>query len=109
MRITVARIERDAYGQPVDGAEETYHTIDNVAIAPRQSDELHGEGRAGVIVGLTAYVPAGGDLLRTDDVIIPPEEPNAGRYLVEGEPGTWKSPYSGQVRGLEVALRRAEG
>jgi hypothetical protein len=30
-------------------------------------------------------------------------------FDVDGDVGVWVSPWTGQVRGVEVALRRAEG
>lgn len=98
----------DKYGDPIS-TETTTHTIEECAVAPRTSNELHDRARAGVIVGLTLFAPAGSDILRTDRVVIPEDAPNAGRYEIEGEPAAWQSPRSGRAFGIQVALRRAEG
>ena len=98
----------DAYGDPIV-TEMTTHVIEECAVAPRAASESDARGRAGTIVGLTLYAPAGSDILRTDRIIIPDGVPNTGRYEVEGEPAEWTSPTSGLAKGMQVALRRAAG
>lgn len=99
----------DDYGDPVASTTQT-HTIANCAVSPRVGeDELHDRGRAGVIVGLTLFAPAGADIQRHDRIVIAAGDPNAGRYEIEGEAAEWRSPWTGWQAGIQVALRRAEG
>jgi hypothetical protein len=91
------------------------HTIEQCGVAPRtaggqavNAGETVDRGRAGVVIGITAYLPAGADLLRSDQVTI--DDPAfPGIWDVEGMPGSWRSPLTGRHAGVEVALRRAEG
>lgn len=101
---------KDEYGDPIPGAAST-HEVAHCAVMPRRGGgrEVDDRGREGSIVGLTLHAPAGADLLRTDQVVIPAGTPNAGRYEVEGEAAEWVSPFTGRHFGFEVALRRAEG
>lgn len=96
----------DDNGDPIADSREQ-HDVENCAVAPRFSDDEQTErGRAGVIVGQTIYAPYGADILRTDQIVIPGLE---GVYEVDGEPGPWRSPWTGWEAGLQVAVRRAEG
>lgn len=93
----------DAYGDPV---ASTVARIDvpGCAIVPRYSSEPTERGRNGVIIGLSAYVPASAGITHTDRVEI-----DGVAYLVEGEPALWSSPFTGWTPGVEVALKRAVG
>lgn len=106
--ITVVRGPgRDAMGDSIDD-EPAEHDVEDCAIAPRSSSDVLDRGREGVIVGLTVYAPAGADVKHTDQIRIA-AEPHAGLYDVDGEIGTWESPFTGKVAGVEFAIRRAEG
>jgi hypothetical protein len=100
--LSTAVTGRDEYGNDVREATET--PIDALAVWPRASDE-ETQGRATVIVGMTAVLPYGTtvhatDRLRYDDKV----------WEIEGEPGVWgPSPFTGNVGGVEIALRRVEG
>lgn len=104
----------DDNGDPVPFEEESDDpaevTVEGCAWAPRFADsaggsgEVHGRGREGVIVGLTFFAPVGTPLRHTDHVVI-----DGVPYEVEGEPGTWISPFSGTGFGVQAALRRAKG
>lgn len=91
------------YGDPIASTTATTD-VPGCAIAPRASSESTARGRDGVIVGLTVYAPAGTDITRTDRIDIGGIE-----YRVEGEPGTWVSPFDGRERGIEIAVTRAVG
>ncbi len=96
----------DPYGDPIAGGIVEVD-VPGCAVAPRMSHEqfaVQARGRQGVIVGLTLYCPPRTDLRSDDQVRVRGET-----YDTEGEPGDWRSPYTGVERGLEVALRRAEG
>jgi hypothetical protein len=62
-------------------------------------------GREGVIVGLTALLPADAPSLTYADQV----EYGGALYEVEGEPFTYRSPFTGWAPGTQVALRRAVG
>lgn len=99
---------RDEYGDTIAGTSERID-VTGCAVAPRSSerrtsDEGTERGRYGVIVGLSLYAPPGTVLRRTDQIEI-----DGVLYDVDGETGVWRNPYTTAVRGVEVALRRAEG
>lgn len=93
----------DEYGDPVESTESRV-LLDGAGVAPRASEDISDQGRQGVIVGLSLYLPFGTDLLHTDQV-----EVDGTVYDIEGEPGSWKSPLTSWEAGIEVALRRAQG
>lgn len=92
----------DAYGQPTFTWADL--EVPGAGIAPRAGSEGAGPDRSTVIVGLTAYLPAGTMIGPRDEVTVRGE-----RYVVDGEPGVWRSPLTGWQPGVEVALSRAEG
>jgi hypothetical protein len=97
----------DAYGTPsISWASPAELDIPNTIVAPRMAagDELARHGRQGVIVGLTIYPPSGSDIGYRDRVRV-----RGAVYEVEGEPGDWRNPFTGDRPGMEVALRRVEG
>jgi hypothetical protein len=107
--VTVVRAApggRDRYGDPVDG-DVVEFDLSHVAVAPRGSSDVSDRARTGVIVGATLYAPAADpphDVRSTDRI-----RWRGVMFDVEGDVGVWVSPWTGQVRGVEVALRRAEG
>ena len=96
----------DADGDPIAGTT-TETVMAGVVLAPRSDlvslGELNARGRNGVVVGYSAYFfdPAA-DVTRFDRFRI--DGPDL--WEVAGEPGPWNG---FRARGLEVALRRAEG
>lgn len=103
---TVVRIRPpglDEYGDPIAG-EPTSATLDGCSVAPRLSTEVSAPGREAVLQGLTLYAPYGTDIEHTDRVTV-----DGVPYEVDGEPGSWKSPFDGWEAGVSVALRRAAG
>lgn len=93
----------DEYGDPVSSTE-TRVLLEGAGVAPRSSEDITDQGRQGVIVGLSLYLPFGTDFLHTDQA-----EVDGVVYDVEGEPGSWKSPLTSWEAGMEIALRRAVG
>lgn len=83
----------------------TSTTIYGCSLAPRQEGELAGAGRAGVIVGYTLYAPPGTDLKFTDRIL----HDTLGLFEIDGEPGRWDNPYTGNAWGVTAALKRVEG
>ncbi|GGM75535.1 hypothetical protein GCM10012275_52780 [Longimycelium tulufanense] len=101
----------DAYGDPLPGGTE--HTVSGCAIAPRTSEEQQ-DRRQTVIVGLALYGPYDADIEPTDTVVLPddplvPVALQGTEWHVEGEPGQWRSPWTGWKAGVEIALRRVTG
>lgn len=93
----------DGYGNAVPGADvET--SLPTLGIAPRSSSEFNQPGRTAVIVGLTVFFPGGTDVLSTDRFRV-----RGTVYEVDGEPGDWRSPFTGRRPGVEVALKRVTG
>lgn len=93
----------DEYGDPIEGTQDSI-ILDGAFTAPRESPEIDGRGRNGVIVGLTLFAPYGADLRYTDQV-----EVDGELYDIEGEPGRWRNPLTSWEAGTQVALTRAQG
>jgi len=94
--------EDDRFGNPTwTWADDQ---VDGVAVAPRSSAEPAQVGRLAVITGLSVYLPTDTTIGPHDRLVVRGIE-----YEVEGEPGDWRSPYSGRRPGIEVAVRRVEG
>lgn len=103
---TVVRIRPpglDEYGDPV-ATEPTEVTLTDCSVSPRLSNEVNAPGRQGVIVGLTLYAPYGTDIRHTDRFTV-----DGVPFEVDGEAGSWKSPFDGWEAGDTVALKRATG
>lgn len=79
-------------------------TYDRCSVAPRASTELTDGGRQGVIIGLSVYLPP--------DAVVGPHdrlEVRGDMFEIDGEPGEWRSPFTGWNPGIEVALKRVTG
>lgn len=92
----------DAYNNPT--YTTTTHTVENCGVAPRGEGDATDAGRQGVIVGVTLYAPFGANIQADDIITIGGED-----FRIEGDPGSWSSPYSGVGRVVQVALTRTEG
>lgn len=97
----------DAYGNDVPGAPVEID-VPGCGISPRSANAAGGteivQGRDTVITGLTLYAPAGTDLRATDRVRI------AGvLYEVEGQPGSFRSPFTGGAGPVMAALELVTG
>lgn len=110
--MTISRVRQspggtDIYGDPVPSTE-TVTEIGRVGwlpfVVPRSSSDINAAGRAGVIIGLTLYLPYGFDI-RHDDLV----DVDGTRYRIDGEPGHWKHPSTEWEACAEVSLVRAEG
>lgn len=93
----------DAYGDPTFST--TTFDIPGCLAAPREGSELDAQGRNGVVILRTLYVPEchAGLIGYHDTITLEGEE-----FDVEGKPNTWRS-TSGVTRGDEVNLRRVVG
>jgi hypothetical protein len=95
----------DRYGGTTpDWSDPDTEDIDGCAVAPRDAEEDHTNGRQTVIHGFNVYTPPGADILPTDRLTIRGEQ-----HEVDGEPGVWTSPYSGVTAGVEIRTRRVTG
>ena len=103
-RLRAPLVTDDRGGQRRDWDNATRLDIHPATIAPRQADTTEQNGRQGIIVGLTLYLPADSDVLTTDRL-----EVRDVTYDVEGEPGDWRHPLTGRRPGLEVNVRRVDG
>lgn len=97
---------QDQYGNDI------YTSVDipltNVPIWPRNSSELV-QGQDVSIVGLQAFLPAGTSAWTIDSITIV-SGAYAGRdYEIDGEPGYYRSPFTGRDPGVLVNLTRITG
>lgn len=92
----------DEYGNSVPGTPvET--SVPGCAVAPRSSSEDL-QARDQVIIGLTVWMPSGTDVRATDKMRV-----RSVLYEVDGEPGSYASPFTGTGGPVQVALTRIEG
>lgn len=89
-----------------DWSNPTRRTVSRVVVAPRRAADTEAteQGRQGVILGLTLYLPARTEITAHDRV-----EVRGDIYEAVGEEGIWRSPHTEWDPGIEVALRRVEG
>lgn len=97
---------QDPYGNDVPGAP-TEITVGGCAVAPRgeasAADELT-DARDTVIVGLTLWAPYGTDIRATDRVRV-----GGALYEVDGQPGSFRSPFTGSTGPVVAALELVTG
>lgn len=108
MRETVTRLRAEVgenrLGNEVrDWSDPDRLDIVGCSVAPRSEGEDTQHGREGVIIGFTILVPRTVDVVATDRL-----EVRGDVYLVDGEPGDWRSPFTNR-KGTEIRLRRVEG
>jgi hypothetical protein len=93
---------RDPYGNDVPG-DDVATDYKGCAVWPRVSSE-DVQARDQVIDGLYVLFPSDADVLATDRVQV-----RGQVYLVDGEPGIYRSPLTGTHLGPQVALTRVSG
>jgi len=98
---------QDEYGNDVPG-EATEIPVAGCGLAPRDGNSTSGnenvQGRDQVVVGLSLFAPAGTDLRATDQVRV------AGvLYQVDGQPGAFRSPFTGSAGPVVAALELVTG
>ncbi len=93
----------DEYGDPIASTDIT-DTLTGAFVAPRMSEDVEGKGRAGVVVGLTLFAPAGTDLVRSDLI-----EAQGRRWRIVGDIAVWSHPWTGWEPGVTAALEATEG
>ena len=93
----------DRGGNEVPGPDRRVKGFDCL-VAPRSYGDVTGQGRQGVIVGFTVYMPGRPPIDALDRI-----EVRGVAHEVVGEPGVWFDPDAGGNIGVEVATRRVEG
>lgn len=78
--------------------------ITGCAVAPRDQQEDHDEGRQAVIDGFTVYAPSGTEILPSDRLRIRGDD-----HEVIGEPGVWVNAWSDVEEGVEIRTQRVAG
>lgn len=89
----------DAQGNPTYVPTDT--PVDNCAFAPTGSSEDVSTFGTRAITGGTVYAPSGTVFLSSDLLVI-----RGMTFTIDGETGQWTNPYSGNGRGVEVAVKR---
>lgn len=93
---------RDAYGNDVAGPDVATD-IPYCVIAPRSSTERM-QNQDLVIAGITVYAPPGSDIQSTDRMAV-----RGIIYQVDGVPGDYYSPWTGEDGPVQAALTRVTG
>lgn len=107
--ITVTRLRAPLVPDGYGGTERDWNAPDSLevgpcAVAPLVEDEAHQRGRVGVTEAWTLYAPYDADIEAHDRIV------HEGRtFDVDGDPGRWRSPFSGREHGMAVRLVRQEG
>jgi SPP1 family predicted phage head-tail adaptor len=104
--ITVTLIRRaiveDEYGDATPVEVETVLT--SCAFAPASSSENVATGQIAVVTKDRLFVPYDTTINADDEFEI-----DGKRYRIDGNPGPWRSPFTGWTPGTEVALERVTG
>jgi hypothetical protein len=101
--VTVRRGGEDTWG---DQKTQATHTIDGCVKWPRASTEQVDFSQT-VATGYMLSVPAGSDLVASDEVQLPGD---SFWWGVEGDPLPWgPSPFTGREPGIIVALTKGSG
>lgn len=105
--VTVKRpAAKNRWGDRVTAATE--HVVTGCAVYPRGSGNAAREqldARDTITEGLVLLAPFGSDIRATDEIVLP----DGTLYQVDGEPGSWTSPYTGWAPGMEIVLKNVEG
>lgn len=96
----------DEYGNDVFTVTDT--SLTNVPVWPRNSSELV-QGEDLTIVGLQALLPAGTSVWSIDSLTVQTGAYAGRSYEIDGEPGYYKSPFTGRDPGVLVNLTRITG
>lgn len=90
----------DEYNLPVIIRTET--TL-NAGVAPRTSTKTVGASETTIVEGLTLYLPAGTEVLPTDEFTV-----RGVIYLMDGESFNWVNTFNDWASGVVVNLRRSQ-
>lgn len=94
----------DRYGNPTFDWPLPGEELRNCGVAPRATDEPEEIARTPVYQGLTVFAPVGTVVGPHDRLIVRGEV-----FEVVGEPGDWRSPFSGWRPGVVINVDRWEG
>lgn len=98
---------RDEYGNDVPGTPSEI-SVPGCAVAPRDGSGAGSnedtDARDTVITGLTLYAPYGTGIRATDQIRV-----GGDVYEVDGQPGSFRSPFTGSTGPVVVALRLVTG
>lgn len=104
--LTVRRPTGARFGVTTYGPD---HTIERCALAPSGSTEVV-NGQATVVDKDTVYAPYDADVAARDEIVVPAGQPiDAGTYQVDGSPGRYRNPFTGEEAGCVIRLTRATG
>lgn len=92
----------DDYGNSVPGPSTEFDVL-GCAVAPRSSSEDL-QARDQVIVGLNVWLPSGVVVYATDQMRV-----RGALYEIDGEPGTFSTPFTGSTGPVQVSLTRVSG
>lgn len=97
-------VSDDRYGNPIPGTPaET--SIGGAFFAPGGTSEPVATGRTAVITEPEVYFPGlWPDIVPTDQLRI-----RGDVYEVAGDPGEWRSPWSTDLGGLALRLKKVDG
>jgi hypothetical protein len=98
---------QDSYGNDVAGPPAEIEVV-GCAVAPRDGTGTASnerlDARDTVITGLTLYAPYGTDIRATDQIRV-----NGELYEVDGQPGSFRSPFTASTGPVVVALELVTG
>ena len=103
--VTVVRpgtSSEDEYGNEVPGSPTSFD-VPGCAVAPRSSSEDL-QARDQVIVGLNVWMPSGTAVYATDQMRV-----RGVLYEIDGEPGSFTTPFTGNAGPVQVSLTRVSG
>lgn len=78
--------------------------IDGCGFNPGSSTEPLQDARNAVVTRPEVYAPSGADVLAGDRLVV-----RGDTYEVFGNPGDYRSPFTGWAPGLAIPLQRVEG
>lgn len=104
LTVTVVPQIEDPHGDWTADPDNPSYDVDDCACWPTTSKETVEGGMDIVVLGLTCWMPVGTPVKTTDKV-----EVNGITYRVNGEPGTYQSPFTNFASGIEVQLTTMTG
>ena len=95
--------DEDEYGRPIT-PKPVDLTVRAIAFDPGTTSEPRSGTSRRVSTKPTMYLPDDPGLTAQDAFTV-----HGRRYEIDGDPGIWQSPITGQVKGVEVPMRRVTG
>lgn len=95
--------EVDRYGNEIPSDWDDI-TVDRCALAPRESTDENGPGRAAIVVGQTLYAPSGADIAARDLIVA-----RGVTYEIDGDIADWRNPSMFTQGGLVIQLTKVTG